>query len=90
MKNRSSPDRQAQDLVANGWLVSCAFFCSVLAALLALPCALEAQPTAHYPPGLHGINAATMLPPGFYVREFFSVNRAQGQTASLVLTKRFW
>jgi hypothetical protein len=44
--------------------------CSIPAALLVLHCALKAQPTAHYPPGLHGINAATLPPPGFYVRDY--------------------
>ncbi len=40
------------------------------AGLLALPIAVQAQPTAHYPPGLHGINAATLPSPGFYVRDY--------------------
>ena len=44
--------------------------CSIPAALLAPPCALKAESTAHYPPGLHGINAATLPPPGFYVRDY--------------------
>ena len=40
------------------------------AALAALPCLIQAQPTAHYPPGIHGIMAATLPPPGFYARDY--------------------
>ena len=64
--------------------------CSIPAALLALPCALKAQPTAHYPPGLHGINAATLPPPGFYVRNynFFYMDPASKAPGSIDLGSR--
>jgi hypothetical protein len=31
---------------------------------------LPAQPSAHYPPGIEGIKAATLPPPGFYLRDY--------------------
>ncbi|HWQ92167.1 MAG TPA: transporter [Clostridia bacterium] len=55
-----------------------------LAGLL-LPGAIQAQPTAHYVPGVEGIKAASLPPPGFYVRDYnvayFSdrLNDAQGR-----------
>ena len=36
----------------------------------ALATALQAQPTAHYVPGVEGIKAATLPPPGWYVRDY--------------------
>src|ERR1039458_857472 len=54
------------------------------AGLFALPNCLEAQPTAHYPPGLEGLQAATLPPPGVYLRDYNwfyyadHVNDAQG------------
>ena len=36
----------------------------------ALATALQAQPTAHYVPGVEGIKAATLPPPGWDVREY--------------------
>jgi hypothetical protein len=43
----------------------------LLAALLTtLPVALQAQPTAHYAPGVEGIKCASLPPPGFYVRDY--------------------
>ena len=83
MKNGSSPNGQAQGLVANTWFASRAVSCCVAAALVALPCGLEAQPTAHYPPGIHGINAATLPPPGFYLRDynlFYTSDHLNGPT----------
>ena len=38
--------------------------------LLALPGLLQAQPTAHYVPGVEGIKGATLPPPGWYVRDY--------------------
>jgi hypothetical protein len=70
MKNASSPNRPARGLAVNIWFASCALSGYVAAAVLALPSRLEAQPTAHYPPGLHGINAATLPPPGLYLRDY--------------------
>lgn len=40
------------------------------ATILALPIAIHAQPTAHYPPGVEGIKAASLPPPGVYVRDY--------------------
>lgn len=37
---------------------------------LLLPCNTHAQPTAHYVPGVEGIKAASLPPPGFYVRDY--------------------
>lgn len=36
----------------------------LIAGLLTLPVFVQAQPTAHYAPGLEGIKAATLPPPG--------------------------
>jgi hypothetical protein len=35
-----------------------------------LPGLLQAQPTAHYVPGVEGIKGASLPPPGFYVRDY--------------------
>ncbi len=40
------------------------------AGLFALPNCLEAQPTAHYAPGLEGLQAASLPPPGVYLRDY--------------------
>jgi hypothetical protein len=59
----------------------------VLAGLLAAPVITQAQPTAHYPPGLEGLKAATLPPPGFWFRDYNwfyyadHVNDAQGNRA---------
>lgn len=60
----------------------------VLAAgIAALPGLLSAQPTAHYTPGVEGIKAASLPPPGFYARDynvFYSasqVNDSSGHSA---------
>jgi hypothetical protein len=56
----------------------------LLAGLLTLPGLVQAQPTAHYAPGLEGIKAATLPPPGLYLRDYNwfyyadQVNDAQG------------
>ena len=44
----------------------------LIAGLLALPNLVQAQPTAHYVPGAEGIKAASLPPPGFYVRDYNS------------------
>ena len=38
--------------------------------LATLATALQAQPTAHYVPGVEGIRAASLPPPGWYVRDY--------------------
>jgi len=38
--------------------------------LAALPGLLQAQPSAHYAPGVEGIKAATLPPPGVYSRDY--------------------
>ncbi len=56
----------------------------VSAALLGGPAIVLAQPTAHYVPGVEGLKAASLPPPGIYLRDYnaFSyadhVNDAQG------------
>jgi hypothetical protein len=40
------------------------------AGVLSLPLLSQAQPSAHYVPGVEGIKAATLPPPGFYVRDY--------------------
>jgi hypothetical protein len=58
------------------------------AALLALPTLVRAQPTAHYVPGLEGLKAASLPPPGVYLRDYnvgyysTRVNDAQGNEIS--------
>jgi hypothetical protein len=56
----------------------------LVAGLLALPNLTQAQPSAHYAPGTEGIKAASLPPPGVYIRdynEFYyagQVNDSQG------------
>jgi hypothetical protein len=38
--------------------------------LVALAASLQAQPTAHYVPGVEGVKAASLPPPGWYVRDY--------------------
>ena len=38
--------------------------------LFALPALIEAQPTAHYVPGVEGIKGASLPPPGIYFRDY--------------------
>jgi hypothetical protein len=45
-------------------------FLVLAASLMALPGVLQAQPSAQYVPGSEGIKAATLPPPGFYVRDY--------------------
>ena len=42
----------------------------LVAVLLALPSLIQAQPTAHYAPGLEGLKAATLPPPGIWFRDY--------------------
>lgn len=42
----------------------------LLAGLLLFPTLLSAQPTAHYVPGVEGIKAASLPPPGVYLRDY--------------------
>jgi hypothetical protein len=56
-------------------------------ALAVFPAALQAQPDAHYVPGLEGIKGASLPPPGFYLKDYSvcyvadQVNNAKGQSA---------
>lgn len=40
------------------------------AAAFLLACAAQAQPSAHYVPGVEGIKAASLPPPGIYLRDY--------------------
>ncbi len=59
----------------------------VLAGLLAAPVLTQAQPTAHYVPGSEGLKAATLPPPGLWLRDYNwfyyadHVNNPQGDRA---------
>jgi hypothetical protein len=44
--------------------------CLLTAALTAIPGAIQAQPDAHYVPGIEGIDCATLPPPGWYFRDY--------------------
>ncbi len=61
--------------------------CLLAAALAALPGAIQAQPDAHYIPGVEGIKGASLPPPGFYLRDYnvfyvaSQVNNGAGQSA---------
>ncbi len=44
--------------------------CLLTAALAAVPGVIQAQPDAHYVPGIEGIECATLPPPGFYFRDY--------------------
>ena len=56
-------------------------------ALAAIPGALQAQPDAHYVPGIEGIKGASLPPPGFYFRDYNvfyvaeQLNNGAGQSA---------
>ncbi len=59
------------------------------AGFVALPCLLQAQPSAHYTPGVEGIKGASLPPPGFYVRDYnvayysTRANNASGDNANV-------
>ena len=63
--------------------------------LLSLPFVLQAQPTAHYVPGVEGIKGATLPPPGIYLRDYnvayfsSSLNDAGGHEVAGVDAKAF-
>jgi hypothetical protein len=42
----------------------------LIAALFAFPDLAQAQPTAHYVPGVEGLKGATLPPPGLYLRDY--------------------
>jgi len=56
----------------------------LIAGLIAIPTFLQAQPTAHYVPGAEGLKAATLPPPGLWMRDYNyfywadQINDAQG------------
>ena len=56
----------------------------LLAVLFAIPSLVQAQPTDHYVPGSEGIKAASLPPPGLWLRDYNSfyyagqVNDAHG------------
>ena len=55
----------------------------IIACTVALVCSVRGQPTAHYPPGIHGLNAATLPGPGFYLRDynlFYTSDRLNNST----------
>jgi hypothetical protein len=60
---------------------------TLTAGLLALPGLVQAQPTAHYVPGVEGIKGASLPPPGVYFRDYNiaytadQVNNSAGRSA---------
>jgi hypothetical protein len=58
--------------------ITCLFLALGLATLAT---SVQAQPTAHYVPGVEGIDAATLPPPGWYLRDY-NVAYAAGQMNS--------
>ena len=42
----------------------------LITGLLAVPNLVQAQPSAHYDPGVEGIKGATLPPPGFWLRDY--------------------
>lgn len=42
----------------------------LVAGLLAIPAFVQAQPSAHYVPGVEGIKGATLPPPGLWLRDY--------------------
>jgi hypothetical protein len=44
--------------------------CGLVASLLLAAVSLQAQPSAHYVPGVEGIKAASLPPPGIYARDY--------------------
>ncbi len=46
------------------------FSFAVICALATFPNLLRAQPSAHYVPGVEGLTAASLPPPGFYARDY--------------------
>jgi hypothetical protein len=92
MNNNSSLHRKALGEATNGRFASRILYCSVAAALLAGAGVLQAQPTAHYPPGVHGINAASLPMPGLYVRDynlFYTSDHLNGPTGDRTAPANF-
>jgi hypothetical protein len=59
----------------------------LVAGLLLRGSLLEAQPVAHYPPGVEGLKAASLPPPGLYLRDynyFFSADHANDGNGHIV------
>lgn len=42
----------------------------IAAGAFLVPAVLQAQPSAHYPPGIEGIKGASLPPPGIYLRDY--------------------
>lgn len=67
----------------------------LLAGLFALPTLLQAQPSAHYVPGVEGIKGASLPPPGFWLRDYNAVyfadalNNPNGSKNNAVDAKAF-
>jgi len=61
--------------------------CLLAATLAAMTGAIQAQPTAHYVPGIEGIKGASLPPPGWYLRDYNvfyvadQLNNATGHSA---------
>ena len=43
---------------------------TALASLVTGPATINAQPSAHYVPGIEGLSAASLPPPGVYLRDY--------------------
>ena len=69
--------------------------CLLAVALAAIPGALQAQPDAHYVPGIEGIECATLPPPGFYFRDYNvfylgeQLNNAAGHNSPRPVSRRW-
>ena len=62
-------------------------FLLLAASLVTLPGILQAQPSAHYVPGVEGINGATLPPPGVYFRDynyFYWADQLNGPTGNKI------
>ena len=68
---------------------------SIGAALLALPLTSQAQPSAHYVPGVEGIKGASLPPPGIYLRDYNvayyseQLNDSSGNSIGALNTRAF-
>jgi hypothetical protein len=61
--------------------------CLLAAGLAAVPGLLQAQPTAHYVPGVEGIKGASLPPPGIYFRDynyFYTADQLNNSTGSKI------
>jgi len=62
-------------------------FVPIASVMITLAASLQAQPSAHYVPGIEGIKGASLPPPGWYVRDYnvayyaTRVNDASGNSA---------